>query len=271
MTGAPTIPAGALDAGGGLHGWAATVAWTLAPERVTWRLESPAGEGGGASGGDVRYLKVYERASDHSLTAERERLRWAAGRLPVPEVLDHGGDARYEWLLTRGMDGVSAVDPVHCAQPARLAPLLGEALRRFHATPAGDCPFDFRLDVALAVTRRRVEDGRVDAAWFNETQGRTAEDALAFLERERPDSEDLVLCHGDYCVPNVLVRDWRLAGYVDLGALGVADRWFDLAIALWSVTRNMGPGWEDVFLEAYGIRRDAAKIGYYHALYDLQP
>ena len=43
------------------------------------------------------------------------------------------------------------------------------------------------------------------------------------------------------------------------------------AIALWSVTRNMGPGWEDAFLEAYGIRRDPRKIAYYHLLYDLQP
>lgn len=263
MTRAPQIPPAALEAGGGLHDWSATVAWTLEPERVTWRLESPSG--------DVRYLKVYDRRTDHSLAAECDRLRWAIHRLPVPEVLDYGADQRHEWLLTRALDGTSAVDPVHCAHPEKLAPLLGQALRRFHTTPIDDCPFDFRLDVALPATRRRVDDSRVDPSWFSNAQGRTAREAIDFLERERPESEDLVLCHGDYCVPNILVRDWQLAGYVDLGALGIADRWFDLAIALWSVTRNMGPGHEDLFLASYGIARDPQKIAYYHLLYDLQP
>ena len=250
-----------------MHAWSATVAWTLEPERVTWRLESPSGDVGG-----VRYLKVYDRRTDHSLAAERDRLRWALHRLPVPEVLDHGADDHHEWLLTRALDGTSAVDPAHCAHPKRLVPLLGQALRRFHSTPHAHCPFDFRLDVALPATRRRVEAGRINERWFSKAHGGlTSREAIAFLERERPETEDLVLCHGDYCVPNVLVRDWQLAGYVDLGALGVADRWFDLAIALWSVTRNMGPGHEDLFLEAYGIPRDPHRITYYHLLSDLQP
>ena len=258
----PAIPPAALEAGG-LHDWFATVAWRLEPERVTWRLESPSG--------DACYLKVYDRRSDHSLAAERDRLRWAVHRLPVPEVLDYGADERHEWLRTRALAGTSAVDPVHRAHPERLAPLLGAALRRFHATPIDGCPFDFRLAVALPATRRRVDSGRVHADWFFTAQGRTAREAISFLERERPAAEDLVLCHGDFCVPNVLVRGWRLAGYVDLGALGVADRWFDLAVALWSVTRNLGPGHEDRFLESYGIPRDPRKIAYYSLLYDLQP
>jgi kanamycin kinase len=263
MTPPPCIPPAALEAGGGLHAWSATVAWTLEPERVTWRLESPSG--------DARYLKVYERWTDHSLAAERDRLHWAYHRLPVPEVLDYGADDHHEWLLTRALDGTSAVNPAHCAHPRRLVPLLGEALRRFHSTPHQDCPFDFSLDVALPATRRRAESGLVDPNWFFTAHQLNARDAIAFLEGERPKDEDLVLCHGDYCVPNILIRNWQLAGYVDLGALGVADRWFDLAIALWSVTRNMGPGHEDLFLESYGIPRDPKKIAYYHVLYDLQP
>ena len=42
--------------------------------------------------------------------------------------------------------------------------------------------------------------------------------ALAGLARLRPDRPaDLVVCHGDYCLPNVLIEDGQVAGFVDIG------------------------------------------------------
>jgi kanamycin kinase len=80
---------------------------------------------------------------------------------------------------------------------------------------------------------------------------------------------DLVVCHGDYCLPNVLVADGRASGFVDLGELGVADRWWDLAVGSWSITWNLGPGWEESFLHAYGVSRDEGRIAFFRLLYDL--
>jgi kanamycin kinase len=93
--------------------------------------------------------------------------------------------------------------------------------------------------------------------------------ALARLERLRPRSEDLVVCHGDYCLPNVLVADGRVSGFVDLGELGVADRWWDLAVGSWSITWNLGPGFQERFLRAYGVSRDEGRIAFFRLLYDL--
>jgi kanamycin kinase len=60
-----------------------------------------------------------------------------------------------------------------------------------------------------------------------------------------PPADGLVVCHGDSCAPNTLLTgDGRWSGHVDLGALSVADRWADLAVATWSTTWNYGPGWE---------------------------
>jgi hypothetical protein len=56
---------------------------------------------------------------------------------------------------------------------------------------------------------------------------------------------------------------------VDLGELGVADRWWDLAVATWSITWNFGPGYEDLFLASYGAVRDDARTRFYRLLYDL--
>ncbi len=103
-----------------------------------------------------------------------------------------------------------------------------------------------------------------------EFQHLSPDDAVAELERLRPASEDLVVCHGDYCFPNVLLDDaGAITGYLDLGELGIADRWWDVAIGAWSTTWNVGPGWEDLFYEAYGIERDDERITFYRLLYAL--
>jgi aminoglycoside phosphotransferase len=65
------------------------------------------------------------------------------------------------------------------------------------------------------------------------------------LVADMPDIDKLVVCHGDACAPNTLLTvDGTCSGHVDLGVLGVADRWADLAVATWSAEWNYGPGWE---------------------------
>ena len=87
-----------------------------------------------------------------------------------------------------------------------------------------------------------------------------------------PPLDHAVVCHGDACAPNTVLSengDW--SGHVDLSAMGVGDRWADLAIATWSAEWNYGPGWEDQLLSAYGILADRERIRYYRLLWDLCP
>lgn len=82
-------------------------------------------------------------------------------------------------------------------------------------------------------------------------------------------TDRLVVCHGDACAPNTLVgEDGTWTAHVDLGSLGVADRWADLAAATWSTQWNYGAGFEDVLLEAYGVDPDPVRLAYYRALWD---
>jgi kanamycin kinase len=79
-----------------------------------------------------------------------------------------------------------------------------------------------------------------------------------------------VVCHGDACVPNTLLHDdGTFAAHVDLGSLGVADRWADLAVAAWSTKWNYGPGYDRALYDAYGIAPDPERISYYRLLWDL--
>ena len=84
-----------------------------------------------------------------------------------------------------------------------------------------------------------------------------------------PPVDRLVVCHGDACVPNTLLSD---AGdpiaHVDLGRLGVGDRWADIAVAAMSTEWNFGPGWEGAVLEGYGIEPDEARMAFYRDLWN---
>ncbi len=65
-------------------------------------------------------------------------------------------------------------------------------------------------------------------------------------------ADRVVVCHGDYTLPNVMMIDGRVSGYLDLGALNVADPETDFEIALTSIRFNLGDGYGDLFLAGYG-------------------
>ena len=125
---------------------------------------------------------------------------------------------------------------------ARSWPALGRGLRAFHEAVGEEwCPFRFDIERALDHVRRRVATDDIDPAGFHEEHRHLSPAAaLAELEATAPADEDLVVCHGDYCPPNVLLRDGAVTGYVDLGELGAADRWWDVAAGGWSTCWNFG-------------------------------
>jgi aminoglycoside phosphotransferase len=50
-----------------------------------------------------------------------------------------------------------------------------------------------------------------------------------------------------------------IAGLVDCGRSGIADRHQDLALAMRSITHNFGREWVSTFLEAYGMRHPSVE------------
>ncbi len=218
------------------------------------------------------FLKLARVGHYPTLSGEGMRMRWARAHLPVPEVIDQGSENSVTWLVTTGLPGQDGTHADQLGRPTELARALARGLRRFHdAAPVQGCPFDFRLGPALEHVRSRLSSGLIDAArdFHAEFAHLTPAAAVELLESTRPDSEDLVVCHGDYCPPNILIEGGQVTGYLDLGELGVADRWWDLAAATWSLTWNLGPGFEETFLAEYGAELDTARTAFYRLLYDL--
>ena len=199
---------------------------------------------------DGRYIKWGPHDDEANMRDEAERLRWARSWITVPEVIDQGEDAAHEWLVTAAIDGSSAVDPRWAAHPETTVRAVGQGLRALHdALPVAECPWEWgaRWRIAQATAR-----------------GVAVPEEL----HDAPPIDQLVVCHGDACMPNTLLSpDGRPIAHVDLAALGVADRWADIAVASMSTLWNFGEGWENTLIEAYGVEPDRKRLAYYRRLW----
>lgn len=260
----PTGPVTVPDVVAALAGGdTVTPVWRNELGGLTFRLED------GRDG--TRYAKwVAAGTPEIDLPAEAERLAWARRWVTVPRVIEHGTDADGAWLVTEAVPGRSAVDPRWIADPATAAAAIGRGLRLLHdALPVEQCPFDWSVDRRLARADERIAAGEGPVNWFPEH--RHLDPATARTRIGEPPAIDrLVVCHGDTCVPNTLLHDdGTFAAHVDLGSLGVADRWADLAVAAWSTEWNYGPGYDGIVYDAYGIAPDPERIAYYRLLWDM--
>ena len=210
------------------------------------------------------------RISCAELAREAAALRWLEGRGAAPRLVWSGDVAGRPALITEAVAGVAlhALAP-HQAEAGAVAAL--RALARLHAMPIADCPFDERLEVKLAESRRRVELGEIESDRLDPANAARAPAAiLAELIANRPGSEDLVVTHGDACWPNLILRPDGEVAIIDLGRFGVADRHQDLALFLRSGRRN-GPGLdlEALLARHYPVASDPEKLAYYRQLDEL--
>ena len=210
------------------------------------------------------------RISTAEMAREAAALRWLDGRAIAPRLVWSGEIGGRPALLTEAVAGVAlhALAPGH-AEAGAIAAL--QALVRLHATPIASCPFDERLAVKLAESRRRVERGEIEVERLDPANANTAPAAiLAELVAKRPAWEDLVVTHGDASWPNFILRPDGEVAIIDLGRFGVADRHQDLALFVRSGRRNFpGLDIEALLARHYPVAADPLKLAYYRQLDEL--
>lgn len=75
------------------------------------------------------------------------------------------------------------------------------------------------------------------------------------------------LIHGDYCLPNILVKEDKVVGFVDLGDAGIGDPWYDYAWCIWSLEYNLKTkDYTPLLLEKLGIEFNEEKFNKYTSL-----
>lgn len=208
------------------------------------------------------------------LRHEATHLMWFLGQgIPVPEVVELRTDGDRTWLITRALPGRSAAEIWPSDRRGRITETLADIACRMHALSTSDCPFDRRLSRAIPEAEQRAAAGLVDLEDLDESRaGWSVERLLDALHATRPSSEDVVVCHGDFCLPNVLVDadGTTVTGLLDVGRLGLADRYVDLALMSRSLAspRNEQYGSRDAerFLTRYGADPADPRITFYRLL-----
>lgn len=222
---------------------------------------------------DDMVLKIEPESADFE--AMIAMLRWLEGRLPAPRVICAEKSGGMQYLLMTKAEGEMLCSESSMRDIENTVGLYAEALKMLWNTDITGCPRVIRLDDELRAARYNLEHGHMDVEDCEpETFGpggfENPEQLLEWLENNRP-QEEQVLSHGDLCMPNVFVQDGKVSCYIDIGGMGVGDKWRDIALCWRSLKHNctgkyarenLGDQTELLF-EKLGIAPDWEKIRYY--------
>ena len=221
-----------------------------------------------SSNKDLLYLKVNQPNSVFNLEREKTILEWLNGKLPVPSVIHFCVHNNMEFLLLSEIKG----DNSHIFEEEdnkRInIQILAEGLKAIHAIHVKDCPVDNNPDKLLELAKNILESTTLDSEQFdNRWKNKTPETLYSELLELKPKDYDLVFSHGDYCLPNIIIKNRKLSGFIDWPWGGINDRYFDLAAVAWSIGYNYGEEWVNPFFESYGIENiDWNRIHFYQML-----
>ncbi len=159
-----------------------------------------------------------------------------------------------DWLLTRRIPGEDCLWQTYRDEPARLCDTTAQLLRMLHETSMDGCPVPNRTAEYLQNARKNYHNQAYDVSLFPDNWGyATPEEAWRVVEETGHLLQADTLLHGDYCLPNIMLDQWKFSGFIDLDAAGAGDRHVDLFWGMWSLEFNLKTGrYRERFLDAYG-------------------
>ncbi len=186
----------------------------------------------------------------------------------VPRVLWTLEDTEYVAAVFSELPGEMSFHGKYLIGAAYTAKLLGSGLRMIHSLPVTGCPADMRLENRLLVAQDRLRNQEIDVVDFDDARKQTSpKELMEYLLAHKPASTETAFTHGDFCLPNILIDQSGISGFIDWGRSGVADIYQDIALCVRSIVRNLGEQWIQTFSASYGIAElDAEKVTYYQIL-----
>ena len=127
-----------------------------------------------------------------------------------------------DYLVTREAKGEDALAQQYLEKPEKLCEALAEAMKYLHSRPIEGVPVSACMDIYAK----------------GENANKLKQDTFI---------------HGDFCLPNIILDNWKFSTFIDVGLAGVGDQHIDLYWVLWSLNYNLKTDkYTDYFLEQYG-------------------
>jgi kanamycin kinase len=192
-------------------------------------------------------------APKHSLKREADMTKYLHSKKLVANVLAYISDEK-DWLLTEKLHGEDGIAPKHLEKPEQLCDIFAERLAMLHSESFTGCPIPNHTELYLAKAEHNMRHDTFDKSNFPDSFGyKSAEEAWAVVEAQSSRLKSDTLLHGDYCLPNIILNDWKFGGFLDLDHSGVGDRHIDIFWGIWTLYWNLHThDYRDRFISVYG-------------------
>lgn len=241
----------------------------------------------GMSDSEVRiyddYVLKIHPCSDET-DNEYAVVKWLAGKVQIPAIPAYCVKNGVAFTLMSKIEGKMLSSNEYIENSDLVIQLVAQGLKQLWKTDVKQSPCQIsklseRLKAAeYNVLHDLVDIDNAEPKTFGVNGFKDPKELLNWLMVNQPD-EDIVLTHGDYCLPNIFAIENNISGYIDLGKMGPADRWQDIAIAIRSLDHNFDGRYSNgkrifdfkahMLLEKLGIEFDKQKYQYYILLDEL--
>ncbi len=201
------------------------------------------------------YLKQGNGSVANDITDEMVRLIWLKDYIPLPNVKHFSRTPDVALLLTTAIPGKTAFQMLeeHPDMSNDIVDALATFLRRLHAIPVNSCPFNSNHQFRLTLAQNRMKNNLVDAEDFDdERNGCSVEQVWEKMHTLLPFSSVPVVTHGDFSLDNIIFCNDEIVGCLDVGRVGIADQYRDLAI-LWNCLGEFSHSLQNRLFQQYGI------------------
>ena len=230
----------------------------------------------GRSGDQVYFLKskaknYYLKLSKNDEIIQEAKVgQFLQNKINVPKTIEYGSCKQGYYFLKEELPGKMLYELLEKDVMGTIE-IYAKTLKKLHDLPIKDFPYQRDLTSILQSLPDQfdlIDLDEVEPIIKQRGLQKTYERLCELL----PKQLDLVISHGDYCMPNVIIG--KEIGLIDLGKTAIDDRYNDLALGLRSLKYNLHLiGIEDAkeyllhFLNTYGITNlDRNKIEFYYLL-----
>ena len=194
------------------------------------------------------YIKVGCNLQDEKINTIYFHKKGVTG-----EVIDFIQDDFYDYLVMREIEGENGIENNYLNSPKKLAENFGKHLRMIHSIDRKDSPKKYIIENLIENAEKNVLTNNLNMKSFFYKTGFTPQKGLLMLDYLKDSYINDTFIHGDYCLPNIIMDNYKFKGIIDLDSCGIGDRHYDLCCGLWSLKYNLKTDdFGEVFLKSYG-------------------
>ena len=196
---------------------------------------------------DGYFLKIADKDTLQK-EAKKTKILYKYGLSANFEVYISG---EKDYLITKKIQGESGISKKYLQDPTKLVKIYATTLRKFHEIKTNE----IKENTVEPLIEKAILNPNADGYTYllKEVNISSIKEAIEEIKRLKNKVKYNVLVHGDYCLPNIILDDWKVSGIIDVGETGVGDRHFDIFWALWSLNYNLKTKkYNDLFLDTYG-------------------